>query len=136
MRRTRIRIAIGLTTLLGSLAIGLTVNALAASGEDRSMTAVAAQATARFHDLDAAKDAGWNVLVVDKAGLTCIDNQPVGGMGVHWARALRAPIRPHPGPRPLRAPGLLVAARVDLAAERGRHVRAVEPGGSLLRNRR
>ena len=84
MRRTRI-IAIGLTTLLGSLAIGLTVNALAASGEDRSMTAVAAQATARFHNLDAAKDAGWKVLVVDKAGLTCIDNQPVGGMGVHWA---------------------------------------------------
>ena len=49
------------------------------------MTAVAAQATARFHNLDAAKDAGWSALVTDKAGLTCIDNQPVGGMGVHWA---------------------------------------------------
>src|SRR4029078_1466561 len=65
--------------------IVLTVTTIAASGENRSMTAVAAQATARFHDLDAAKAAGWGGLVTDKAGLTCIDNQPVGGMGVHWA---------------------------------------------------
>jgi len=88
MRRTRIRFAIGLTTLLASLAIGLTVNALAASGENRSITAVAAQATARFHDLDAAKHAGWDGLVTDKAGLTCIQDlstPSAGGMGVHWA---------------------------------------------------
>jgi hypothetical protein len=85
MRRKRIRIAIGLAAVLVPLTIALTVTTLAASGEDRSMTAVAAQATARFHDLDAAQHAGWSVLVTDTAGLTCIDNQPVGGMGVHWA---------------------------------------------------
>jgi hypothetical protein len=85
MRSKRIRFAIGLVAVLVPVAIGLTITTLTASGEDRSMTAVAAAATARFHDLDAAKAAGWNGLVTDTAGLTCIDNQPVGGMGVHWA---------------------------------------------------
>src|SRR5206468_1876461 len=84
MNRKRLRIAIGLAAVLVPLTIALTVTTLA-SGEDRSMTAVAAQATARFHDLDQAKAAGWGGLVTDSAGLTCIDNQPVGGMGVHWA---------------------------------------------------
>ena len=85
MRSTRMRIAIALTVVGGPLAIGLTVNSLAAAGDEHSLTAVAAAATARFHDLDAAKAAGWNILVADKQGITCIDNQPVGGMGVHYA---------------------------------------------------
>jgi hypothetical protein len=85
MSSKRMRVAIVLAAVLVPVTIVLTVTTIAASGESRSMTAVAAQATARFHDLDQAKEAGWGVLVVDTAGLTCIDNQPVGGMGVHWA---------------------------------------------------
>src|SRR6266516_4130521 len=85
MRSRRMRVASVLTVVIASLAIGLTVNSLAAAGDEHSLTSVAAAATARFHDLDAAKAAGWNILVADKAGITCIDNQPVGGMGVHWA---------------------------------------------------
>jgi hypothetical protein len=88
MNSKRMRVAIGLVAVLVPVAIVLTVTTIAASGEDRSMTAVAAQATARFHDLDQAKAAGWGVLVVDKAGLSCIqDLSPLaqGGMGVHWA---------------------------------------------------
>ncbi len=88
MRSKRMRLAVALAAVLVPAAIALTFTTLAASGEDRSMTAVAAQATARFHNLEAAQDAGWNGLVTDKAGLTCIQDlspQQLGGMGVHWA---------------------------------------------------
>ena len=40
-------------------------------------------ATARFHDPEAAKAAGWNVTVIDVGGHACIDQAGVGGMGVH-----------------------------------------------------
>jgi hypothetical protein len=40
-------------------------------------------ATARFHNLATAEDAGYGVLH-DVAGLTCIDMPGEGGMGVHW----------------------------------------------------
>jgi hypothetical protein len=43
----------------------------------------AKNATARFHDLDKAMAAGWNVKVADAAGLTCIAQPGVGAMGVH-----------------------------------------------------
>jgi hypothetical protein len=57
----------------------------ASAGDDHSLTAVAARATARFHNLDAAKAAGWNTEVIDQAGLSCIADPVAGGMGVHWA---------------------------------------------------
>jgi hypothetical protein len=88
MRSKRSKIALAVTAVLVPAAIALTLTAIAASGEDRSMTAVAAQATARFHNLEAAKQAGWNTLVVDKAGLSCIQDSSTpsaGGMGLHWA---------------------------------------------------
>lgn len=40
-------------------------------------------ATAQFHNLATAEDAGYGVLH-DQAGLTCIDMPGEGGMGVHW----------------------------------------------------
>ena len=40
-------------------------------------------ATARFHHLNAAIDAGYGLLT-DKDGITCIDNPGVGGMGIHY----------------------------------------------------
>ena len=95
MRITRLRIALALAV---SLAFGVTlvVSQLASAGDEHSLTAVAAAATARFHDLDQAQHAGWSALVKDKQGIVCIDNQPVGGMGVHWAN-----------------PGLLFDANLD-----------------------
>src|SRR6266542_899947 len=87
MRKTRLRIALVALSLVAAAVAVPSIVGLASAADDHSRTAVAASATARFHDLDAARAAGWNVLVVDKAGLTCIDNQPVGGMGVHYANA-------------------------------------------------
>jgi hypothetical protein len=86
MRKAHFRIALGATLVgLVALTILLTSISFASAGDEHSLTAVAAQATARFHDLDQAQHAGWNTLVKDKFGVVCIDNQPVGGMGVHWA---------------------------------------------------
>lgn len=53
--------------------------ALAASAFDGAKSA-----TARFHDLDQAKAAGYTVEVADLAGITCIeDPEGTGAMGVH-----------------------------------------------------
>ena len=85
MRSKRMRLTLALTVAVAAIAVPLTVISLASAGDDHSLTAVANSATGRFHNLDAAKAAGWSTLVKDQAGLICIDNQPVGGMGVHWA---------------------------------------------------
>jgi len=85
MRRIRPRVAVAISLALGAAAISLTIISLASAGDEHSLTAVAKSATARFHDLDQAKAAGWDILVADVQGITCIDNQPVGGMGVHYA---------------------------------------------------
>ena len=83
MRHSRLRIAIVLPLVAG--AIAMAVIGFASAGDDNSLTAVTKSATGRFHNLSAAQAAGWNVLVKDKLGITCIDNQPVGGMGFHYA---------------------------------------------------
>lgn len=43
----------------------------------------AKSATARFHDLDKAKAAGYTVQVFDAAGITCIAQPGQGAMGIH-----------------------------------------------------
>ena len=40
-------------------------------------------ATAAFHDVEKARQAGYTVTVVDKAGLSCIAQPNEGAMGVH-----------------------------------------------------
>ena len=50
----------------------LAVAGFAAASNERSAAAVAAAATAHFHDLDAAQAAGYTIHVADAAGLTCI----------------------------------------------------------------
>jgi hypothetical protein len=85
MRKTRPRIALVALLLVAAAVAVPSIIGLASAGDDHSLTAVAASATARFHSLEAANDAGWTVQVKDLAGLTCIDNQPVGGMGIHYA---------------------------------------------------
>jgi hypothetical protein len=86
MRKRRIRLALVLSLAAMAIAVPLTVIALASAGDERSLTTEATRATARFHDLDAAEQAGYNALVMDVNGLSCIDNQPVGGMGLHYAK--------------------------------------------------
>ena len=86
MRKTRMKLALALSLAAAAVAIPLTLISLASASDAHSLTTVAAAATARFHDLAAAQDAGWDVLVKDTAGLTCIEDPPAGGgMGVHWA---------------------------------------------------
>ena len=57
---------------------------LASADDEHSLSAATKSATGRFHNLEAAKDSGYSLLR-DAAGIACIDNQPVGGMGVHYA---------------------------------------------------
>jgi hypothetical protein len=59
-------------------ALGIAGIAVAAGAFDG-----AKPATARFHDLDKAKAAGYTVRVVDAAGITCIAQPGEGAMGVH-----------------------------------------------------
>src|SRR3954468_7975440 len=86
MRKARMKIALALVFATAAAAVPLTLISLASASDAHSLTTVAAAATARFHHLGAAQDAGWDVLVKDTAGLTCIEDPPAGGgMGVHWA---------------------------------------------------
>ena len=57
----------------------------AAASNERSEAAVASAATARFHDLRAAQDAGYAVHVADLSGATCIAQAGEGAMGDHFA---------------------------------------------------
>jgi hypothetical protein len=43
----------------------------------------AKDSTARFHDIDKAKEAGYTVTVIDQAGLKCIAQPGEGAMGIH-----------------------------------------------------
>src|SRR6267143_1285058 len=72
-------------TLVGVAAaaiILLTIPSSANAGAGDLSTARAA--TAGFHQLSAAKDAGYTILVRDLAGITCIANPGVGVMGIHY----------------------------------------------------
>ena len=51
---------------------------LASADDEHSLSAATKSATGRFHNLEAAKGAGYSLLR-DAAGIACIDNQPVGG---------------------------------------------------------
>ena len=66
--------------VIGALAslLVLAGTALATSAFDG-----ATSATASFHDLDKAKDAGYTVQVADAAGIVCIAQPGQGAMGVH-----------------------------------------------------
>jgi hypothetical protein len=77
----RLRLVLALV-LVGGTAAVLSVQAITA-GNDHSATASTKPATARYHDLDKAMADGYG-LFPDAAGIKCIDNQPVGGMGVHY----------------------------------------------------
>src|SRR6266516_1677331 len=68
MRTTRRRLVL-IALLLVAVAVAVpSIVGLASAGDEHSMTAVAAAATARFHDLDAANDAGYRQPVTYTAG--------------------------------------------------------------------
>ena len=71
------------------LAVAALVPVLAIAGyataSERSEAAKVAAATAQFHDLQTAKDAGWNAHVIDVNGISCIADPTAGGMGDHFA---------------------------------------------------
>ena len=74
MKLTRVLVLLGAVVPVLA-AVGIAVAAGAFDG--------AKPATARFHDLDQAKAAGYTVQVVDAAGITCIAQPGQGAMGVH-----------------------------------------------------
>ena len=79
--KARVILAATLAVLVG---IGLA--GLALAGSPRSQTAVASQATARFHDLDKARAAGYTFELPDVYRETCIVDlaaPSAGAMGVH-----------------------------------------------------
>jgi hypothetical protein len=68
------------------LAVPLLVLAgLAAASSERPQLSDAVRATAPFHDLDAAKAAGYAEFR-DAQGIACIDLAGAGGMGVHFVK--------------------------------------------------
>ncbi len=74
----------GITKLALVAGLGLTLVAAHAGPATASADlAVARDATAPFHRLDAAEDAGYG-LFTDLAGIACIDKPGVGTMGVHY----------------------------------------------------
>lgn len=70
------------TLIAGALALGVVAPVAAADG---SAIAALRNATAAFHDLSAAKAAGYTIEVADLAGITCIaDPGGAGTMGIHY----------------------------------------------------
>jgi hypothetical protein len=63
----------------------LALAAYAAASNERSDAAVASAATARFHDLEKAQQAGYAVHVAELSGATCIAQPGEGAMGDHFA---------------------------------------------------
>ena len=100
--RAGLRVGRVLVGLAGAVALGAGLLATGALADTPTATAAAAHhhpypaghpsatdiarmraATARFHNIATAQDAGYGLLH-DQAGLTCIDMPGAGGMGVHW----------------------------------------------------
>lgn len=66
---------------VGALALALLIPAATARASEDLGGARAG--TAKYHRSDAAREAGYGILV-DAAGIACIDNPGVGAMGVHY----------------------------------------------------
>ena len=70
--------------VVGAVVLLLATAAAASAGDDGLSAARAA--TAQFHQLDAAKAAGYTAEVIDLNGFACIDDivGHTGGMGIHF----------------------------------------------------
>jgi hypothetical protein len=85
MRRlSRRRVALGGLALAAAATAVTAVVAQAGTAKHGPTTAQALRhATAKYHDISVAEGAGY-ALLRDAQNIACIDNQPVGGMGVHF----------------------------------------------------
>ena len=73
MKRRALILALAVLPVLA--AVGAAVAAGAFDGPKNS--------TARFHDIEKAREAGYTVKVIDQAGLQCIAQPGEGAMGIH-----------------------------------------------------
>jgi hypothetical protein len=87
VRLLRALIRVGTVAILGALLLLTQAGAAFACVDHHPRGAVAAAraATARYHNLDVAKRAGYAILA-DTAGITCIAMPGMGAMGVHYVR--------------------------------------------------
>jgi hypothetical protein len=85
MRRAHLRIALALVTVVAAAVAIPAAISLAGADDAHSLASVTKNATAKYHDLGTAEADGYG-LFKDAAGVACIDNQPVGGMGVHYVK--------------------------------------------------
>jgi hypothetical protein len=76
MRKRLILLVLAVAPVLA--AAGIAVGSSAFDG--------AKSATARFHDVDQAREAGYSATVADKAGFTCIAQPGEGAMGIHMLK--------------------------------------------------
>jgi hypothetical protein len=84
-RISRTRFALAALTCAVAAGALAGLSGLASAGDEHSLTAATKAATARYHVLSTAEGDGYG-LFPDAAGIACIDNQPVGGMGVHYVK--------------------------------------------------
>ena len=90
MTRVRRLLVAGASALALAAAGATFVGQSQASARGGTLPAQIRAATAPYHSLAAAQNAGWNSLFVDQNGLTCIedtDTPSMGGMGYHWVNA-------------------------------------------------
>jgi len=75
----------GLVVVLAAAAVAVTAVVAQAGNRHHqpSVTDALRHVTAKYHDISVAEDAGYSLLH-DAQHIACIDNQPVGGMGVHF----------------------------------------------------
>jgi hypothetical protein len=78
LRTARLTGAVAIVLALTFISTGV---AAAGGGAGASLSAVR-EATARYHNINVAKAAGYGEFP-DAAGIACIDN-PLGGMGIHY----------------------------------------------------
>ena len=84
MLKSRRRLTALLALMLAVAAISATaVVAQAGNKHEPSVTQALRTASAKYHDISVAEGAGYSLLR-DAQNIACIDNQPVGGMGVHF----------------------------------------------------
>jgi hypothetical protein len=84
MLKSRLRLTALLALTLAVAAIAVTaVVAQAGNKHHPSVTEALRAASAKYHDISVAEGDGYSLLR-DAQKIACIDNQPVGGMGVHF----------------------------------------------------
>jgi hypothetical protein len=81
--RKRVALAGLVAAAVAAVAITAVVAQAGNKHHDPSVAVALRAVTAKYHDISVAEDAGYSLLH-DAQNIACIDNQPVGGMGVHF----------------------------------------------------